>query len=232
MKRHATIAAAVLLAGCTVGPNFTKPAVDAPPAYAPTAGDVASHTIAGAVDTQWWDAFTTPNSARWWGVWQSRISTCNRPPSVSGRRAPNGRSRRRRGLPHLGGNATALRQRVSEKGVASLEQPAPGAPLEFDVFRPMVSASWELDLFGRVRRAIEAASADTDAAVEARHGLALSAIADLAQTYVQLRLSQTQQVVLERNIAIADRRRALVRDRFANGVATTQEVAQATRRGW
>ena len=231
MKPRGAIAVAMLLGGCTVGPSFKQPVVDAPPAYAATAGDVASHTIAGAVDTQWWDAFHDAELSALVG----RLARQNLDLQQAAERIRQARAERQvaasQGLPHLGGNATALRQRVSKNGTASLEEPAPGAPLEFDVFRPMVSASWELDLFGRVRRAIEAATADTDAAVEARHALALSAIADLAQTYVQLRLSQTQQMVLERNIAIADRRRALVRSRFANGVATTLEVALADAQG-
>ena len=226
-----TAVALLMLAGCTVGPDFTRPQVDAPAAYGATARDVASHTIASDVDPQWWTAFKDAELSALVG----RLAAQNLDLQQAAERIQQARAERRiaasQGLPHLGGNVTALRQRVSENGISSLEQPVPGAPLEFDVFRPTVSASWEIDLFGRVRRAVEAADAQTEAAVEARHGLALSAIADLAQTYVQLRLSQAQQAVLERNIAIADRRRALVRNRFANGVATTLEVAQADAQG-
>ena len=231
MRRHGWTAA-LLLAGCTVGPNFTRPPVDAPPTFGATARDVASHTVAAEVDTHWWDAFKDAELSALVG----RLATQNLDLQQAAERIQQARAERQvaasQGLPHLGGNATVLRQRVSENGIASLEQPVPGAPLEFNVFRPTISASWEIDLFGRVRRAVEAANARTDAAVEARHGLALSAIADLAQTYVQLRLSQAQQLVLERNIAIADRRRALVRNRFANGVARRWRWRKRMRRGW
>ena len=91
----------------------------------------------------------------------------------------------------------------------------------------MLAASWELDLFGRVRRAVEAADAQTQDAVEARRGLAIAAIADLAQDYLQLRGLQARQTVVEAVIRQADLRRKLVRDRFRDGVATLADIAQA-----
>ncbi|WP_375382366.1 efflux transporter outer membrane subunit [uncultured Sphingomonas sp.] len=222
---------ALLLAGCTVGPTFERPHVDAPPAFGSTPADVASHTIAAEVDTHWWTSFADPELTALVG----RLATQNLDLQQAAERIEQAAAERRvvasQGLPHIDVGGVAQHDRISRNGMASLEVPAPGAPLEFNLFRPMVSASWQLDLFGRVRRAVEAANADTEAAVEARHGLALSAIADLAQTYVQFRLLQAQQGVLERNLAIADRRRALVRIRFADGVATTLDVAQADAQG-
>jgi outer membrane protein TolC len=55
-----------------------------------------------------------------------------------------------------------------------------GAPAEYALFRDGLTSSWQLDLFGRVRRAVEAADAATLAAVENRHGVALAAVAELA----------------------------------------------------
>jgi NodT family efflux transporter outer membrane factor (OMF) lipoprotein len=222
---------ALLVAGCTVGPNFERPRVDAPASFGNTPADVASRTVAGEVDPHWWTAFGDPELTSL----VDRLAKQNLDLQQAAERVEQARAERQiaasQGLPHLGGSGTAQRQRISPNGMASLEEPAPGAPLEFNLFRAMASASWELDLFGRVRRAVEAANADTEAAVEARHGIALSAIADLVQTYVQLRTLQAQQAVLERNLDAANRRRALVRNRFANGVATTLEVAQSDAQG-
>jgi NodT family efflux transporter outer membrane factor (OMF) lipoprotein len=221
----------LLLASCTVGPNFHRPQVDAPPAFGATPADVASRFSAAEVDPHWWDRLNDPELTTLVG----RLAAQNLDLQQAAERIEQARAERQvaasQGLPRINGQGQYQRQRVSPNGVASLEQPAPGAPLEFNVFRAMLTASWELDLFGRVRRAVEAANANTEAAVEARHGVALTAISDLAQSYLQLRLLQTQQGVLERNLAIADRRRQLVRDRFANGVATTLEVAQADAQG-
>ncbi|WP_242097175.1 efflux transporter outer membrane subunit [Sphingomonas sp. CROZ-RG-20F-R02-07] len=225
------IAAALLLGGCTVGPNFTRPQVDAPAAFGTTAADVASRTVAGTVDIRWWDSFRDPELSSL----VDRLGKQNLDLQAAAERIAQARGERdiaaSQGLPRLNGQGQYQRERISPNGTASLTEPAPGAPLEFNLFRTMLSAAWELDLFGRVRRAVEAARADTEAAVEARHGLALSAIADLAQTYCQLRQLQVEEGILHRNLALADQRRALVRRRFADGVATTLEVAQVDAQG-
>ena len=231
MKRPAALCSALCsaaaLAGCTVGPNFTRPRVDAPVAFGAEPTDVASHTVAGAVDTRWWTAFGDDELT----TLVDRLGRQNLDLQAAAERIAQARASRAiaasRGLPRINGQAQYQRQRLSPNGTASLTEPAPGAPLEFDLFRPMLTAGWELDLFGRVRRAVEAASANAEAAVEARHGVALSAISELAQTYCQLRALQAQEAILRRNLALAGQRRALVRQRFADGVASTLEVAQA-----
>ena len=217
----------LLLAGCTVGPNFTRPKADVAPAFGPTRTDVTSHLTSGAVDARWWERFGDPELTSL----VSRLSRQNLDLQQAAERIEQARAIRRivsaQGLPAVQGDASAERERRSVNGISSLTEPAPGAKPEFSLFSPMVSANWEIDLFGRVRRMAEAADATADAQVEARNGLALAATADLAQTYFQLRLVQAQFGVLRRNQAIAERRRALVRDRFANGVATALEVAQS-----
>jgi NodT family efflux transporter outer membrane factor (OMF) lipoprotein len=216
----------LLLAGCTVGPNFTRPHADLAPAFGPTRTDVASRVTGGEVDPRWWERFGDPELTSL----VERLARQNLDLQQAAERIEQARAVRRivsaQGLPSIQGNANADRQRQSLNGISSLTEPAPGAKPEFNLFSTMLSANWEIDLFGRVRRMAEAADATADAQVEARNGLVLSAIADLAQTYFQLRLVQAQFGVLNRNLAIAQRRRALVRNRFANGVATTLEVAQ------
>lgn len=217
---------ALLLAGCTVGPDFERPRADLGAAFGPTRADVASRVTGGAVDPRWWERFADPELT---GL-VDRLARQNLDLQQAAERIEQARAVRRivsaQGLPSVDGSANATRERESPNGTAGLAEPAPGAKPEFNLFSTMLSANWEIDLFGRVRRMAEAADATADAQVEARNGLALAAIADLAQTYFQLRLVQTQFGVLRRNLAIAERRRALVRNRFANGVATTLEVAQ------
>jgi NodT family efflux transporter outer membrane factor (OMF) lipoprotein len=231
VKRWLAAGAPLLLAGCTVGPDFTRPETAAPATYGTEPTDLASRFTDGAVDVAWWQGFDDPQLA--WLV--DRLASQNLDLQAAAERIEQARAVRAvvaaQGLPHIGARATYERTRISENGEASLEVPAPDAPLEFNLFRPALSASWELDLFGRVRRTVEAANAQTEAAVEARHALALSAIADLAQFYFQLRAIQAQERIIRDNLALADKRRALVRNRFANGVATTLEVAQADAQG-
>jgi len=103
----------------------------------------------------------------------------------------------------------------------------PGASVEYALFRDGLTSSWELDLFGRVRRAVEAADASTLAAVENRHGVALAAVAELAQSYMLLRGTQDRLGIAKRNLRLAEENVELVNARFRNGVATTLDMAQA-----
>jgi NodT family efflux transporter outer membrane factor (OMF) lipoprotein len=99
--------------------------------------------------------------------------------------------------------------------------------LEYPLFRDGLTSSWQLDLFGRVRRAVEAADAATLAAVENRHGVALAAVAELAQGYMQLRGTQNRLGIAKRNLRLAEENVELVNKRFGDGVATTLDLAQA-----
>ena len=117
--------------------------------------------------------------------------------------------------------------RQSPNGFLSLVTPAPGAPLDYNFFADNLSSSWDLDLFGRVRRSVEAAEANTQAAIEAKHGIALAAISELVQDYMQLRGVQAREAILEDNLKLAEENLRLVQDRFNNGVSTTLDVANA-----
>ena len=99
--------------------------------------------------------------------------------------------------------------------------------MKFSFLQQGLNASWELDLFGKVRRAVEAQDATMLAAIENRRGVALMALAELAQSYMSLRGAQTQLAIAERNLRIAEDDIRLVESRFANGVATTLDLAQA-----
>ena len=219
---------AVVLAGCTVGPDFHPPAADAARDWEPERTDVASRTVTAEADPRWWDSFGDPELSSL----VARVATRNLDLRTAAERILQGRAQREvvasQGLPQISGQSSYMRTRLSPTGdPVALVVPAPGAPLEFDVFQNGLSSSWELDLFGRVRRGVEAANADTQADIEDRRGIALSAIAELAQDYLQLRGVQAERTIAERNLALAQQDTGLVQRRFADGVATTLDTAQA-----
>lgn len=88
-------------------------------------------------------------------------------------------------------------------------------------------ASWELDLFGGVRRGIEAAEADAQASVEARRATLVSLLGELGRTYVELRGEQRQLAIARRNVALQARTLELVRVRRRTGLASDLQVSQA-----
>ena len=221
-------AAALALAGCTVGPDFRPPDPGAPAGWGPVRADVPSRTNADEVDPLWWTRFNDPLLSSLVG----RIAAQNLDLQTAAERVLQARAQREvvasQGLPRVNGRSSLEHTRISPTGnPGAIVVAKPGAPLEFDVFQNGLDASWDLDLFGRVRREVEAAGADTQAAVEDRRGVALAALADLAQDYLQLRGVQAQRAIAERNQDLARQNTALVRNRFDNGVATTLDMARA-----
>ena len=218
----------IALTGCTVGPDYQSPEVkEAPTRLAPTGGDVSSRTVEDAVDIVWWKSFRDGQLSSL----VERLAGQNLDLQTAAERVIQSVARRQvaasAGLPHIGGQSSATYNGASPNGVLSLLTPAPGAPLDYGLFKDGLTSSWELDLFGRVRRAVEAADANTLAAVENRHGVALAAIAELAQSYMQLRGTQNRLEIAKRNLVLAEKNVDLVNDRFGSGVATTLDLAQA-----
>ena len=220
------MALACALAGCNVGPDYQTPVVISPAVWG--GEPAAAHgTTAGPVDPRWWDSFHDPELSSL----VARLVAQNIDLQTAAERVRQSQDQveiaRSEGLPHVDEQSSYRHERQSPSGFISLVEPAPFAPLTYDIWQNGLQASWEIDLFGRVRRAVEAQRADTLAAIEARHEVAIDAIADLAQDYMQLRGTQTLLIIARRNLGIAQKSAALVQDQFHNGVATVLTVAQA-----
>lgn len=219
---------AVGLVGCTVGPDYQSPEVRAEyRRSAPGEEGVPSRTVQGMVDITWWKSFRDTELSSL----VERAATQNLDLKTAAERVVQSVAQRRvavsQALPHIDGQSSTTYNRQSPNGTLSLLTPAPGAPLDYGLFHDGVASSWQLDLFGRVRRAVEAADANTLAAVENRHGVALATIAELADSYMLLRGTQNRLGIAKRNLGLAEENVELVNTRFRNGVATTLDMAQA-----
>jgi NodT family efflux transporter outer membrane factor (OMF) lipoprotein len=216
------------LTSCTLGPDYQRPELkETPRRWASDGGGVPSRTVEGAVDIAWWKSFRDAELS----ALVERLTAQNLDLQTAAERVVQSVARRQvaaaQGLPHVEGLSSTTYNRQSPNGTLSLLTPAPGAPLEYPLFRDGLTSSWQLDLFGRVRRAVEAADANALAAIENRHGVALAAVAELAQSYMQLRGTQKRLEITKRNLRLAEENVELVNKRFANGTATTLELAQA-----
>ena len=188
---------------------------------------VASRTVEGAVDLAWWQSFRDNQLSSL----VERLVAQNLDLKTAAERVVQSVAQRRvaasQGLPHVGAQSSSVYKQVSLNGEVSLFEPAPGAVRDYGLFQDGLTSSWQLDLFGRVRRAVEAADANTLAAVENRHGVALTAVAELAQSYMQLRGTQNRLAIARRNLRLAEENVGLVNARVSYGVATTLDLAQA-----
>jgi NodT family efflux transporter outer membrane factor (OMF) lipoprotein len=216
------------LTGCTVGPDYQSPEIkEVSRRSALNDGGVPSRTVEGAVDIAWWKSFRDAQLSSL----VERLVVQNLDLETAAERVIQSMAQRRvaasQGLPHIEGQSSSTYNRQSADGTLSLLVPRPGAPLDYALFRDGLTSSWQLDLFGRVRRAVEAADANTLAAVENRHGVALAAVAELAQSYMLLRGTQNRLAIAKRNLRLAEENVELVNKRFGDGVATTLDLAQA-----
>src|ERR1700757_772851 len=216
------------LAGCTVGPNFESPEItEAPRRTSLEAASVPSHAVVGEIDQALWKSFRDPQLSSL----VERLVAQNLDLKTAAERVVQSVAQRQvavsQGLPHIEGQSLSTYNRVSPNGPISEFVPAPGSSVNYALFQDGLTSSWQLDLFGRVRRAVEAADANALAAVENRHGVALAAVAELAQSYMLLRGTQNRLEIAKRNLRLVEQNVELVNQRFANGTATTLEVAQA-----
>jgi len=140
--------------------------------------------------------------------------------------------------PTLAANASFTRQRFSTNTpqglVFGIAGGVPGLPPGVSITNPYDqyqlggSASWELDLFGRVRRSVEAAGADLQSAVENERDVQVSLVSDVAEAYIDLRGAQLRRSVIEQSLATQRDVLELTRQRWNAGLTTDLDVENAS----
>src|SRR5215472_4716297 len=168
-RKHVFLLAPLLLAGCVVGPSYHRPEVALPDGWATPPSAAA---VIGPATEQWWKSFEDPelNSLVTRAV-EANLDLKLAAAHVEEARASRGVARSG-GLPQLTGTATASRQRQITQGFVSNESGTGGSlqtfPYETNLFSGLVDMSWEIDLFGGIRRQVQAAQADLAAQQEDR----------------------------------------------------------------
>jgi NodT family efflux transporter outer membrane factor (OMF) lipoprotein len=255
IKRSATaITACVLLAGCTVGPNFEHPTAWWQPsswgAPAPATRSNASEPVSEQIDPQWWNLFGDAQLT----ALESRLVDSNLDLRVAGLRLAEARAQlgvaQSEEYPTVNGNASYLRQRQSKFGVLSLlpgggtsanglggvgSIPTSAATTSsnnailqpYGLYQAGFDASWEVDLWGRVRRNVESVAAQGEATQEAARDTLVTASAELARDYVQLRGVQLKLQYTRENLESAQQSLALTQQRAVGGISTDLDVANA-----
>lgn len=222
---RATASAAVLAmaAGCTVGPDYVPPETQAPAQWteAATPGLIGTGPEAGRQLERWWTAFKDPTLDRL----VERAVADNLDLKIAEQRLLEARAQRAEAAagfyPTLDGSASAERQRYS----TALKFPPFGGIA--NTFQAGFDASWEIDIFGKTRRAVEAADASVQATVESRRDVLVSLLAELGQDYATLRSAQARLVIADRNIKADQDGLDLTRDKYKGGLGNELDVAQA-----
>lgn len=214
------------LSGCVLGPDFTSPTAKLPERWGPVASEAGhSATVESAVDPRWWDRFADPQLSAL--VQEALDSSFDLQLSAS--RLEQSRALRRQiaadTVPSVQGDAGYSRSRNSQRG---LTDPSGNSGKQaFNLWHGGLAISWEADLWGRVKRSVEAADASVQMAQEDRHGVQLLIIVQTAQDYIQLRGTQQALSVVQQNLQIARRSLELTHLQVKEGVATDLEVSEA-----
>jgi NodT family efflux transporter outer membrane factor (OMF) lipoprotein len=198
------------LAGCAVGPNYSKPETEIPAQYKEAGDWVVAKPADALPKGQWWAAFNDPVL----DTLMSQVEVSNQNLKAAEARYRIARAQvasARSGLfPTLGGSADASRSRASGQR-----------------YQVAVDARWEIDVWGRIRRLVEAARAGEEASAADLEAAKLSLQAELATNYFQLRVTDTQRDLLDDTVAAFQKSYAMTQNRYRAGVAARVEVVQA-----
>ncbi|HEX3677224.1 MAG TPA: efflux transporter outer membrane subunit [Sphingomicrobium sp.] len=232
MRRAFPSLAVLLLGACTVGPDYSRPATPVPPAYS------EPHSAARLSDGElasWWNRFGDEEL----DSLINRAIAQNLDVETAAARIRQARAEERAAeaaaLPSVSTSASVTRQRISENAIPV--PPGEGANgggaggfglpgSEFTTWRAGFDASWEIDLFGKTRRSVEAARARTGAAIWNRRDVQVSSAAEVASAYLQLRTLQQQIAVATGEVERQQRSERLVRARVRGGLVTGQDLEQ------
>ncbi len=216
---------ALILSGCAVGPRYQRPSAAVPSNWTVDQGAGAT---AGVPSAQWWKSFNDEEFNRL----IERAVNANLDLKLAAARVAEARAQTgiaRAGLlPTVNASASASRNRQRVIAVSpGTSASAKLVPIEFNNFQGGFDASWELDVFGGVRRGLQAANADARAAAEARRDVLVTLLGEVGRSYIELRGFQLRRDIAEKNINIQQDTLHLTEARAKAGLATELDVSRA-----
>ncbi len=215
-----TVAACLLAACSAVGPDYARPALDVPAGW--RMGPAEASEISNAA---WWDAFQDPALSRLVadaiaGSLDLRAAVAR----VDQARAQYGLARSAL-FPQLNADASGERLRASR--TTSQGALIPSGHQNYNVYDLDLSASYEIDVWGRLRRATEAANAQLLASEEGRRTVVLTLVTSVADAYIQLLALDDELAIAQRTLESRREVLHLQKVRFEGGVAPESDMRQA-----
>jgi NodT family efflux transporter outer membrane factor (OMF) lipoprotein len=208
----------LMLAGCAVGPDYVRPQIDVPVAYKEQGPWKQAQP--GQIDNnqRWWEAYNDPTLNAL--VMQAGAANQNiRFAEAQYRQAQAAAQAARASFwPTVGASAGAQRAQTNNSN---------SGPKLADTYSIGLNASWEADIWGRIRRTVEAGDASSQASAASLAAAQLSIQSTLAQDYLQLRITDQLKDLYARTVAGYMRSLQLTTNQYNAGVALRSDVAQA-----
>ncbi len=210
----------LLVGGCAVGPDYVEPE--------PTPPDQWHLDLTHGLDTgnaslqTWWTILEDPVLSSlvervFSGSYDLKVAASRVRQARSGLGIAKGER-----LPDVDGVGRVQRERLSDNTPTGQ-----GGNSENTLYRLGVDSTWELDLWGRIRRSVESATASYEASVEAYRDALVVIFAEVATNYVNVRTFQERILYAQRNVEIQEASVGLTRDRRASGLVGDLDVRQA-----
>ncbi|WP_428386227.1 efflux transporter outer membrane subunit [Mucisphaera sp.] len=206
------------LSACTVGPDYERPETTTPDQYRFTIEANPEHN-----DILWWQQFNDPRLNQL--IEEALVN--NLDTRIAAQRVEVFAAQlgitRAEAFPQVGYAANAGYDQISTEIGAGK---TPGVDRRSAFYNASLQASWEIDLWGRIRRATEAAQADLLAAEENRRAIILSLVASVARTYINLRALDEQLEIARNSLTLRADSLKLFERQQAEGIISKLEVAQ------
>jgi outer membrane protein, multidrug efflux system len=213
------------LAGCAAGPKYQKPDVPTPPTWSAEEPWRAAEPKDGIPKGQWWALYQDPVLTDL----ETKAVHANQSIQLAATRVQQARDLARvqvAGLfPSLSAGAVGERQRLSANRPA-VGASAPSTAITENVFQIPFQINYEADVFGRVRRNVEAANAQYQATAADLENVRLLISSDLASDYFTLRELDAEIADVQQAISYDEKGLRLVENRHAGGIASGLDVAQ------
>ena len=227
----------LLLAACTAGPDYVRPGIDTPAAFKAIEGWKLAQPQDAAVRAAWWQAYGDPLL----DSLVDQVSISNQTLALAEANFRQARALVQAGragyYPTLGTNLTSTRSSARNSSGQSTEILGTGIPATTNNSTSAagpttrntlnLDATWELDLWGRVQRTVEAQRAGAQASASDLASIRLSAQAQLAQNYFSLRSLDTQQQLLDRTLADYQRSVDLTQNQYDAGIVAKSNLILA-----
>jgi NodT family efflux transporter outer membrane factor (OMF) lipoprotein len=224
--RISSAALLAALAGCAVGPDYQRPAVESPASYRTAASDRSA--VAGTIsfaDLGWWQVFQDPQLTFYIGEaltnnWDIKIAAARVLQAEAALKIA-----RSQFFPNISAGGDLVTTRSSETGPATIP-PGMNPQRDYgDVFVGM--SAYEVDLWGKIRRANESARARLFATVDAQRAVRQTLVAQVATAYLGLLELDYELEIAQRTLAVRTNSLQLTEAREKGGVSAMQDVAQA-----
>ncbi|HEY5259768.1 MAG TPA: efflux transporter outer membrane subunit, partial [Rhabdochlamydiaceae bacterium] len=241
MKTRSLIFFTAILSGCMVGPNYQPPETVVSNAWESDSTDIDLAVSEKDVIKEWWKIFNDPLLTEYIEeAAKHNFDVLTAEANILQARALK-KVESADLFPHVNADFNATKTYFSKNGpVFAIQAPTPSSPLTTigtsalpfsiqipqvqNLYNALLDATWEIDLFGKTQRGVEAAEANIGSATEKRNDTLISVYAEIAMNYMELRSFQQLALLVEQNIQLLEQNQDVVQKRVDTGYSNNLDL--------